>query len=106
MFSIRDIDTVNQVVTVKGLQDNESISYTVFIQEFERQKAQRVSKIDTFHQLFEQTDDAYKSWQGFELKDNKVRNKASKLKINYDYLVPDKNSSNQELIKILLFQFI
>jgi hypothetical protein len=32
------------------------------LQEFELQKATRVSKIDTFEELFSQTDDAYKSW--------------------------------------------
>jgi len=100
VFTVLDIDEINQVVTVKGLLDNEPISYTQFVENFESQKAKRVSKIDAFEELFSQTDDVYKSWQGFELKDNKIRNKSSKQKIDYDYLVPDKESSNQELIKI------
>ncbi len=100
VFTIMDIDEINQVVTVKGLLDNEPISYGAFVDNFTSQKAKRVSKIDKFEELFNQTDDAYKTWQGFELKDNKVRNKSSKLKVDYDYLVPPKTSSNQELIKI------
>jgi hypothetical protein len=95
-----DIDEINQVVTVKGLLDNEPISYGAFVDNFTSQKAKRVSKIEKFEELFNQTDGIYKTWQGFELKDKKIRNKESKLKIDYDYLVPPKTSANQELIKI------
>lgn len=100
VFSVTDIDEVNQVITVRGLQNNEPISYTQFIESFKSQNAIRVSKIDNFKELFTQWDDAYKSWQDFELQDWKVKNKNSKLKIDYNYLVPDKDSKNQELLKI------
>lgn len=100
IFSILDVDEMSQLITVKWLQDEETLSYAEFFRNFSEQKATRVSQVHTFSELFTKTDDAYKSWSDFELKSWKIRNKNTKQKIDYDYLVPDKGASTQELLKI------
>ena len=95
VFSITDIDEVNQVVTVRWLKDNEPVSYIDFIEAFKQQKAKRVSKIDRFEELFSKGDDM--GW--FKFSDGKVKKEWSKKEVPYDYLVPPAGSDD-ELLKI------
>jgi len=100
VYSIQNVDEKLQLVTLRGLENDETMSYAHFLSTFEQKKAKRISKINNFKDLFTQTDDTYKSWQGFEFADGKVKNKSSKLNISYDYLVPSSVSNTQELFKI------
>ena len=100
VYSLQDIDEVNQKITIKWLGNSEIIDYHDFLTAFKKKKSQRVSKINDFWELFHQTDDTYTSWSNFELQEGKIKNKKTKLNVDYDYLVPKKDSSSQELLKI------
>lgn len=99
VYSIQKIDEANQRVILTWLKGEEQPTFKDFIEAFKQKKAQRVSQLNSFDELFAQSDGIYKSWDGFAFENGKIRKKWSKTKVEFDFLAPPAGS-DKEMLKI------